>query len=323
MADFDPTKYGKPVSEDFDPTQFGKLLDEQQPEQPNYTQTLVPQGAEIRAGKSSWLDDAESDLRYGGTRTLPGKVLNFLGAKGINLGVSEGAADKMASPLVGSINAARGIAKTPQHPIAGPLEAIGGALQAAEIPLAFMGGPAANKAINAIPSKALASKSLSEVMDVAKDVPINPNGAKQVALRVQELSKRGGQMPQVIRNFLNRVSSKPAVFPNAPDSVAPLTYQEARDFYSNASRLSADEFNKLTPVMQRQVAMFTKALGKSITEAADTVGLGSKYTGAMKEYAQAMKLKGFSDAAIDFFVKRLIPAGVIGAAGYEGYKLMK
>lgn len=69
--------------------------------------------------------------------------------------------------------------------------------------------------------------------------------------------------------------------------------------------------------------MFTKALGQSITDAAGQVGQAEKYTGAMKEYAQAMKLRGYSDAAIDFMVKRMIPTGILGAAGYEGYKLAK
>jgi hypothetical protein len=102
-----------------------------------------------------------------------------------------------------------------------------------------------------------------------------------------------------------------------------MTYAEGRDFYNNATRLSADEFNRLTPVMKRQVAQFSQALNKAIQSAADSVGQGETYSSAMSEYANASNLARAGKTLWDFTVKRALPAGGIGAAGALGWDLFR
>jgi hypothetical protein len=106
-----------------------------------------------------------------------------------------------------------------------------------------------------IPSEARAGAAFDQVMGAVRNVPIDVAAPGQVALNIQQLAKAGGAMPKVVRDFLNRVTD-----PKQP----PLTFEPARDFYSNASRLSADEFDGLTPNMKRQVGNFRDALDNSL-----------------------------------------------------------
>jgi hypothetical protein len=137
-------------------------------------------------------------------------------------------------------------------------------------------------------------------------VPVDVNGPGQVALRINELAERGGSMPMAVRKFLNRVTD-----PNKPGMV----YEEARDFASNISRLSANEFQRLTPVVAKEVATLRVALNKAVAEAASKAGKGEEYAQAMNEYARAMKLKNAVDAAVDG-AKRGIPYATAAGVGY-------
>jgi hypothetical protein len=87
-----------------------------------------------------------------------------------------------------------------------------------------------------------------------------------------------------------------------------LNFPEARDFYSNITDLSHQPKLQtlmgrgLKPTMLRQVGSVRQGLNSDLTDAATTVGRGEDYTNAMKEYAQAAKLR-----------KILFGAGVVGA----------
>lgn len=98
-------------------------------------------------GIKDWLNSAENDVRYGGDATLPGKILKSLGAKGLNRGVSEGAANTpfITGPILGPIHTAKGVSNIPQHPLAGSLQAAGGLLETAG-PFLGMGAPEASEA---------------------------------------------------------------------------------------------------------------------------------------------------------------------------------
>lgn len=159
----------------------------------------------------------------------------------------------------------------------------------------------------ALPNFQRAGTKFQTVMGATKDVPIDISKPGELALRVQDLAGRGGSMPKAVRDFLKRVTDP---------GKAPMTYDEARDFYSNLTRLSADESRRLTPVMRRSVAEFTRSLNDSITKAASSVGQGTTYQSAMKEYHRAAQLAQTGRRVKDQLVKYAIPGGLV-AAGYK------
>jgi len=181
-------------------------------------------------------------------------------------------------------------------------QAIAGAVPLAEAAPAVEEG--LGKIAPHIPSASDAGEAFEEVANVANDMPVDVSTPGNTALKIQEMSQQGGSMPKIIRDFLRRTTE--------PDA-KPLTYEEARGFYQNATRLSSAESSRLTPVMRRQVAMFTQELSKSIEGAADTAGKLEQLQGAMKEYHQAMNMQRtkelIKDSAISA-IKKGIPYGV-------------
>lgn len=178
---------------------------------------------------------------------------------------------------------------------------VGGALETA----AEMAVPV-TKGVKAIPTTAKAGVKFQEVMRAAKNVPVDVNGPGQVALRIQELAERGGSMPMAVRKFLNRIT--------APNGAA-FTYEEARDFASNISRLSANEFQRLTPVVAREVANLRVTLNRAVADAAAQAGKGKEYAQAMNEYARAMRLRGAVESVVEG-AKRSVPYATAAGAGY-------
>jgi hypothetical protein len=167
-----------------------------------------------------------------------------------------------------------------------------------------LGPGVAARGWSAIPRTARAASTLEDVAQVAAHVPIDITDVGDAALRTRDLASSGGSMPKVVSYFIKRATD-----PNR----GPITFSEARDFYSNATRLSADEFNRLTPVMKRSVAEFTKSLGSALEDAAEQVGKGDLYRQGMDEYANAMKWQRRGEAVQDFTLEKLLPgAGVYG-----------
>lgn len=142
-------------------------------------------------------------------------------------------------------------------------------------------------AAEAIPTAAKAGAKFEEVAQAVGKHPVEmTNDLNRSLTRIQQLAERGGAGsnlgPPPVRKFFLRITD-----PEKP----PITYEEARDFYSNLSRLSRDEMNRLTPVMQRAVGQFTRDLGQAI---ADTAGRGGKlaeYQKAMSTYRRAIVLR--------------------------------
>lgn len=257
-------------------------------------------------GAGAWLTAAEGDLRHGGRATFVGDVLGRLqgrgdkGYTGLESGTSPGAAEYVGSFPLGAVKAAQGIAETPEHPIRGPFKAAAGTVQALTLPMAFAGGPTAEAVANEIPSRAWAGKVLDSVMQDAGNVPVRLSRSGDAILRAKELSDAGTSMPQAIGKLLARVTRPKG---------EPLTYSEARDFYSNISRLSADEIGRLNPIMKRQVAIILNDLRQDIGDAAAQVGRASDYYASIKEYANAAKLGRAAQAIL----KGLGWAGGVGA----------
>jgi hypothetical protein len=167
-------------------------------------------------------------------------------------------------------------------------------------------GAAAPIVADALPNAARAGAKFQSVMSTAKDIPIDISGPGNAALRILQLSERGGGVPpRPVMQFAQRVTN-----PKKP----PMTYDEARDFASNISRLSANEFNRLTPVVHREVAGLRVALNKAVGEAASQAGRGSDYASAMKEYARAMQMKNVADK-LWAGAKRAAPFATIAGLG--------
>lgn len=243
-------------------------------------------------GVLPWIQDAENDLRHGGGRTILGRVMGHLqgngdkGYSGLESGVSPGQADAMGSVPLGVAKLAKGIAEVPQHPVKGAIDAGSGALQAASLPMAFMGGPIAEAGIEAVPSRAYAAHVLQDVSQAAKDVPVNPQNAWPEIERFQELTKRGGATSKPLTQISTRLQNMVRM----PDKGA-LNFPEARDFYTNISGQSAEDVTRLNPVMRRQMGSVRAGLHQDLTNAADQVGRGEDYAKAVNEYSQAMKLR--------------------------------
>jgi hypothetical protein len=166
-------------------------------------------------------------------------------------------------------------------------------------------GAGTKAAVEAIPSAARAGAKFQSVMRAAKDIPIDVNAPGEVALRISQLAERGGSMPMAVNKFLRRITD--------PEKAA-MNYDEARDFASNISRLSANEFQRLTPVIQREVSGLRVALNKSVADAAAAAGKGKEYAEAMTEYAKAKKLQDVVDTFIEGAKKAAPWATGTGAA---------
>lgn len=269
-------------------------------------------------GAGAWLNNLESDFRYGTDRTMPGRMLKAMGAQGINVGSQAGAADStLATPVLGPIHAAQGIAETPDHPIRGPLKTLGGALETMTLPASFV-APEANMGLDKIPSRDAAGKVLGQVKDAIGDNPVNIQNVIDAAKKAQQFSSRGGgPVPDVIKKFMARIGK--STFPYASDS-APLTFEEARDFYSNAtSKLTADEAQKLKPIMLKHLAEFTNELGGNVQQVADSAGYGDQFSGAMKEFRRASQLVSGAKAA----AKLAVGGSALGGTYYGVNQLIQ
>lgn len=182
-----------------------------------------------------------------------------------------------------------------------PTQMAGGAIEA----LAEMAIPV-TKAASAAPTVARAGQKFESVMSAARNVPVDITAPGNVALRISQLAERGGSMPMAVRKFMARVTD-----PNK----APMVYEEARDFASNISRLSANEFSRLTPAVAREVANMRVALNESIAQAAKQAGKLPEYRAAMREYAQAKRIRAVVDSVVEG-AKRSAPYAGAAGAGY-------
>lgn len=172
------------------------------------------------------------------------------------------------------------------------------------------------KAVEAIPSAARAGKAFQEVMGAAKQVPIDVSEPGNVALRIADLAQRGGGTqwgPPPVRQFIQYVTDpkKPA-----------MTYEVARDFASNISRLSAKDLASIPPAVMREIGNLRMTLNKSVADAANVAGKGSEYASAMTEYAKAKRLQGVLDD-IAAGAQRAVPYLGAGAAFGSGNWLTK
>ena len=144
-------------------------------------------------------------------------------------------------------------------------------------------------AARVMPTRAKAGLKFQEVMRAVGDKSVDIARPGDAALRITELAERGSAMPKVVRDFLRRSTD-----PGKGD----ITYKEARDFYSNISRLSADEMKRLSPVIKRELGGLRESLKEALAKTAASGGKERVYRSAMREYAVASKLRELAEKGV-------------------------
>jgi hypothetical protein len=309
-----PKKFGAEVKVDPIPQQFGKDI------------PIDPGGAPITPGAilkpspqttESKFADAEKDLREGGNRTVVGKTLGFMqgrgdkGYSGLESGVSKGVADFMGSPETGVLQATKGVSEIPSHPVKGAGNVIGGALKAATIPGMAMAGPEVKAAGAMLPSTEHAGELLNMVAESANKVPVQMKQTWPALDEFMKYAESGGTKPKVITDLMKRMDDL---------QKGHITYEDARRFYTNISRLSDQEMSTLNPNMRRLMGGVKEAFKKDIGDAAGKVDQAANYYKGLKEYAKAAKLEKAASEMWKWAL-RLGGTAAIGAAGYEGVKM--
>lgn len=127
---------------------------------------------------------------------------------------------------------------------------------------------------------------------------------------IRDAVDTGSTLPSVINKFVTRV---------ADIDEGPLTYKEARQFYSNVSDLSASEKMATKGRDLRLINEFKHALGETIGDTANKANMLQQYRQAMQDYAGAAKTK---ETLKTIGKVALATAGLGGAAGtvHTAYK---
>lgn len=269
----------------------------------------APIGTLSPSDKPTWLQNAESDVRLGGNRTLVGKTLGRLqgsdqGYSGIG-GVAPKAAEMMASPVLGGIHALQGTIDDFGHPIKGNLKTLQGISEMATLPSMVAASPGASAAFDAIPSAKHAGSMFSDLATRAADAGthIKMSAVDPHLERLLELADTGTNLPKAVTQLANEGTS--------------LTYQKARDFASSISKLSAEEKMAIKPEAAAVLNRLKSALHSDIGSSLGPEDAG-QYRDALKEYAQSARL----GEGAKYVGKKLAQAAGAGAA-VEGYHQLK
>jgi polyhydroxyalkanoate synthesis regulator phasin len=313
------------------------------------TMSAAPKSTGMANSLENWFRDAADDIRNGSDKTEIGSILKKMGAQGTSGGASghtlgddyseNKAGDFVASPALGLSRVGQGAAELGQHGKRwqGTKDVVGGALDAAQIPLAVTAGPEAGEAAakgagkaatavgetagkvadavkHAIPSTERAGRVMEDLKTAIGSHPVElTDEVSKAASRIQELADNGNVMPSAARKFLNRVTDP---------SKGHLTYNEARDFLTKFGSMTADEATKLSPAVKGQLQQLGGALRDAVEATAKRGGKLEEFQTSMKEYASSKKLQEVAQ----FLKDKAISAGAtaaIGGAAYETYQKLK
>jgi len=262
--------------------------------------------------ETNWWEDVQNDLLHGGGRTIVGRGLGHLqgrvdkGYSGLEAGTTPETAQLMGSVPLAIAQAGKGESQIREgHPISGTGNLLGAGLKAMTLPSMFLAPEAADAAISAIPSRAHAGQILQDIRGAAQDVPAYPQQAWPEIERFKELTQRGGASSKPITQ-INRRLTNIVRDPNA----GPFNFPEARDFYSNISSQSSEDMSRLNPIMRRQMGAVRQAMHGDLTNAASTIGRGEDYASAVKEYAQAMKMRNAVINAAKYGIPTAVGTGI-------------
>ncbi len=188
-------------------------------------------------------------------------------------------------------------------------QSVGGALETGAEMLVPLGAAA-----EAIPTAAKAGAKFNAAMAGARLQPVDVNAPGQVALRIADMAQHGGGTqfgPGPVRQFIQYITD-----PKKPQ----MTYEVARDFASNISRLSSKELASVPPAMMREVGNLRVALNKAVADAAARAGMGAEHAQAMTEFAKAMRIRDATDALLEGAKKGAlygVGGGTLAGAGFE------
>lgn len=213
---------------------------------------------------------------------------------------------------LGADNTARQQASLPQTATLPSVESpdnfsgkVGGALPViGEMALPGGAPKALSVARNALPDAARAGKNFDKVLGDAKDIIVDVGPAGDRALRLFDLWQKGENLPKPVKDFLAWTTSK---------KKPPLTYKDSKDFASAMSKLTTAERLKTNPKIRREVALMAAELNLANANAAKAVGRGVEYKAAMREYANAMRMRDAIDGALKHSKKAALAAGLGGA----------
>ena len=250
------------------------------------------QGADVAAASQAERSTVEAG------RQMHGQPSYIYSRPEASIAKEEAFEGALTSPVPSAANAPSNVKAIAQG--AEKLPAVAGALSM--VPAATAAIP---KIAELFPSTQRAGEALQDVKATAGAIPIDTSKAGNTALDLYEQSQRGAVLPKAVRQFVMRATD--------PEG-EPITYQEAKDFQSNISRLSANERMNLNANTKRLVGQLNADLKGALEDAADTVGKGEQFTQAMQEYHNAMKIKGMTEEAKDLLWKAAFSAaGMYGA----------
>jgi hypothetical protein len=264
--------------------------------------------------------DFINDLKYGQGKTAGGRVLQHLGAKGLYYGTPQQVGDFMGSPITGPVQTAQGAAQVGQGKLLQGAGNIGkGLLDTAQLPMALAnpeageaGAEVAAKALRQIPSKSRAGLLFDEVKAAAGHLPVDVEQAGKTAFEMQQEANSGSSLPKVAKDYLRRVTD-----PNK----GPLTFNESRQFASNAGRLSANEQSKITPAMRAKVSQLASDLSAANRGAAEQAGVAPQYAEAMRNYRNAATANQYGKKALKYVGKSAVGGLLAGAGIRYGHKI--
>jgi hypothetical protein len=148
------------------------------PQAPQFSVSAQHEPDSLAGKVTQWASDLGNDLRYGTENTMPGRVLQKMGARGLEAGTSPGTADFVGSVPLGAARMLKGGGELGQGELwQGGKDLAGGAFQASTIPNAFV-APEAREAM------------IGKVADVADSIPVRRlagsawAGAKGAAERI-------------------------------------------------------------------------------------------------------------------------------------------
>jgi hypothetical protein len=137
-------------------------------------------------------------------------------------------------------------------------------------------------------------------------------------MNYQKLVDTGSSRSATVNRLLQRVTDP---------SKGPLTYDEARLWQSNVSRLSADESMRLTPQMKRVVGQIANNLSSAVSATAESGGKLEQFQDAMQGYRRASQIQNIHDSVLDALkehgLKGLIYGAGTGIGGGVLYKVIK
>jgi hypothetical protein len=140
--------------------------------------------------------------------------------------------------------------------------------------------------IKAMPTEAKAGKLFDEVMQAAKGQPVNLTRSSAPLDRIAQLTDAGGPTLSAPNKLLLR-----------KNTINPIPYEEARDFYSNISSLSAADKQIANRPMLRELKNLREAFKQDIGDTAEAVGKRQQYEDAMRIYRKANQIKSGAKAA--------------------------